>query len=127
MLSEEEAATLRPTILSLVVIKILANEAAMTKTVLLGEYGGDSGGEFECGTIYMLAHQIKHKALVKIMNVKLPGNEVPFQHRDWGSGKLALGDAMDRAIDSNSNTRQIHNHILSVILFLSLLLHLLEF
>ncbi len=43
MLSEEEAATLKPTILSLVVIKILENEAATAKTVLLGEYGGDSG------------------------------------------------------------------------------------
>ncbi len=66
MLSEEEAATLRPTILSLVVIKILLNEAAMTKTVLLGEYGGDSGGEFECGVVYMLIHKTNHKALVKI-------------------------------------------------------------
>ena len=78
MISEEEAATLRLTILSLVVIKILVNEAAMIKTVLLGEYGDDSGGEFQCGAVYMLAHQTKHKALVKIINVKLPGDEVPF-------------------------------------------------
>ncbi len=78
ILSEEEAVTLRPTILSLVVIKILPNEAAMTETISLGDYGGDSRGVFECGAVFILVHQTKYKSLVKMVNVKLPGNVVPF-------------------------------------------------
>ena len=67
--------------------------------------------KIKCGAICMLEHQTKHKTLVKIVNVKLQGAEVPFQHRDWVSGKLTLGDSMDRAIDSNSNIKQINKRI----------------
>ncbi|KAL7535177.1 hypothetical protein ACHAXR_006318 [Thalassiosira sp. AJA248-18] len=93
-----------------VIIKIGGREAARANIVLIGGYGGDSGHECRLwGSLYVGSK----KALVKITTVLVTGAKVPYQHRDWGHGKLTLEEAMDRSLDGiiAVNSKQIHKRL----------------
>ena len=55
------------------------------------------------------------KALVKITTVLARGAKVPYQHSDWGPGKLTLGEVFDREPGDDViiaiNTSHMHRKI----------------
>lgn len=75
-----------------VTIKIGGVEAAIAKIDTIGERGRGAGESTIWGSEYIGAK----KALVKVETVLVRGAKVPFQHSDWGDGRLTLGEAFDR-------------------------------
>jgi len=75
-----------------VTIKIGGVEAAIAKIDTIGERGRNSGETTLWGSEYIGAK----KALVKVITILVRGAKVPFQHSDWGDGRLTLGEASDR-------------------------------
>lgn len=90
-----------------VIIKIGGKAAAKASIVSIGDHSGKDGGESRMwGRLYIGAK----KGTVKLISVMLPGVKVPFQHEDWGRGKLTLGEAFNTSKDRviAVHTSQIH-------------------
>ena len=90
-----------------VIIKIGGKAAARASIVSIGEHSGKDGGESRMwGNLYIGAK----KATVRLISVLLPGVKVPFQHEDWGQGKITLGEAFNTSKDHvlAVHTSQIH-------------------
>ena len=72
-----------------VILKIGRRDAAIAELVLLGECGGNNNRESHMwGSLYVGAK----KALVRIVTILVPAAKVPFQHENWGPGRLTLAD-----------------------------------